>query len=1740
MRSRIYSTFTIGALLTAAVAGASSIIPPRNLGELARSSDTVVLGAALSSRVVHRGPLLFTETSFLVEQLIKEEFASSITTKGPASLAPLIVSVLAPGGDLADQGWLVGGSPRFAPGENYLLFLNRKSSQHWQPRMLSYGILRELPGRDGSVLLAPLDEVGGLEALPRPDGSAVEPLVTYRKEALLAQLEAVVHGAAWNAAGVVATPDEIPAKLSAMSPPASCRYMTAIPPYTRWRAFDTGQAGSVTIYGSAHSDPSIAGGGYSQLQSALGMWNGTTTSLNLIYGGSSSYTLSCDGNYDEVEDPVDNPATVPEYVAYGNNVVMFDDPCSDIEDLSGCTGTLGFGGPYWSGTHTHDGASWNTIVGQFVVLNDGMGCQGSTDYTLILAHELGHGLGFGHVSDANALMYPQCCHDLNSTDTTCAEYTYPPPSTDPPATPTGVSATDGTSTDYVRVTWNAASGATSYKVYRNTTNNSGGAGLIDSPSSTSYDDTSAVAGTTYWYWVVAHNSNGDSGFSTPDSGFRATCPGAPAAPAASAPALAGSAQSYNVDWSDTSPDNVYEIQEDDNAAFTSPSTFSQSGSLRSFSHTVAVATTYYYRVRARDLCSSTTYWSGWSATVSTQVVPCGTPSASAISAPAGADSGASYQVTWTSTSPDNSYDVQEATNAAFTGASTFTVASLSRSFSHAVGSATTYYYRVRARDDCGGSLYLSAWSGTDSTLVSPCTTPAAPVLSAPASSPTGQSYTVSWTATSPDPSYQLQEATNAAFTGATTFTQTGTSKLFTHSPGGNTTYYYRVRALNGCGGTTYNSAYSNTAPVQVTVCTQPAAPGLVSPAAGAKVPGPSVTLTWSAVSGATSYDVHFGQGDPPWLANVAGTSRVVAVSEGQAYAWKIVAKNACGQAASAVRSFTVCSAPAAPVANFTWSPQGAAPGFPTQQQPYVGQTVQLTDLSTNTPTVWAWYDFQEASVSYSVQNPTHSWASSGAKNVRMNSTNCQGTSGEVLKSVMVYPDARPVTADFSWAPDPATRDVAITFTAAQGYSLGDPTEFSWTFKDNNAAASGAVVTHTFACGGGVDVVLTARRGSYLGTTTKTIAVGGASCCPAPAAPVAGFSWSPQGTAPGYPQQLQPYVGQQVSLTDQSTNSPTSWAWTGLPAGSTATAQNPTAVWTTPGTYTVGLTASNCKGTSTAATHQIVVRQDIRPVDMRFDFGTSTSPIEPGYTRVVHTTAYSAAGGFGWASGTIDSRNRASGTDLSRDLNFGAEGTFLVDVPNGIYDVTVISGDQAAGHDQAGLFLEGVQLDTITTARNQWVARTYHVAVADRQLTVLLRDLGGADKFFSINALAVVTAATKRFDFGLADSPTAAGYVPVPNTLRHSAARGYGWLTGTVSGRDRGTGTDLSRDINFSTLATFAVDLPNGEFDVTVRLGDMGAGHDQMGVFLEGAYTSSLTTLVGQSEVRTYRTTVDDGQLTVLLDDLGGKDANVAITGLEVATVAPPEATVTLPGGIHLVLTRVPAGTFSMGSPSGERGRLAEEGPQHTVQLTRAYLIGKAEITQAQWQAVMGSNPASGAGVGPHLPVYEVTWNAIAGPGGFLEKLNQHLATTAQVGAGMLRLPTEAEWENAARAGTATRFAFGDAASCDDGCGSCLEAEEAMWWCGNAGSTNHVAASLEPNALGIFDTHGNVWEWVTDVWGPYSVGTQIDPTGPATGAYRVVRGGDSFGGTADCRAARREYQSPGSSAGNIGLRLARGE
>jgi len=219
-----------------------------------------------------------------------------------------------------------------------------------------------------------------------------------------------------------------------------------------------------------------------------------------------------------------------------------------------------------------------------------------------------------------------------------------------------------------------------------------------------------------------------------------------------------------------------------------------------------------------------------------------------------------------------------------------------------------------------------------------------------------------------------------------------------------------------------------------------------------------------------------------------------------------------------------------------------------------------------------------------------------------------------------------------------------------------------------------------------------------------------------------------------------------------------------------------------------------------------------------------------------------------------------------------------------------------------------------------------------------------------------------------------------------------------------------------------------------------------------------------------------------------------------------EFTVTLPGGVPLVLVRVPAGTFLMGAPETDDWANHWERPQHQVTLTSDYLMGKYLVTQGQWKALMGTNPSYHDYCGDDCPVDHVSWNDIAAGGGFLERLNAHLAATGQAGAGALRLPTEAEWERAARGGTQTRFPFGDVSGCDWGCLPCPEAEPYVWWCANSEESTRPVGSNRPNPYGLYDMHGNLWELLADWYGDFTDGAQTDPKGPPDGVFRVIKGG----------------------------------
>lgn len=273
-------------------------------------------------------------------------------------------------------------------------------------------------------------------------------------------------------------------------------------------------------------------------------------------------------------------------------------------------------------------------------------------------------------------------------------------------------------------------------------------------------------------------------------------------------------------------------------------------------------------------------------------------------------------------------------------------------------------------------------------------------------------------------------------------------------------------------------------------------------------------------------------------------------------------------------------------------------------------------------------------------------------------------------------------------------------------------------------------------------------------------------------------------------------------------------------------------------------------------------------------------------------------------------------------------------------------------------------------------------------------------------------------------------------------------------------------------------------------------------------------------------------------DILWPNARIEVTASPGGCDGDGEFTIMLPGGVPLVMVCIPAGSFVMGSPSDERSRLSREGPQTTVTLTQDFYMGKYQVTQAQWLAVMGSwpgtAPSSTYGVGPSHPAYYISWNDAQN---FITALNAHISSSGQ-GPATMRLPTEAEWEYAARAGTTTRFYFGDSLSVGDDCEDDGVRSQYMWYCGNSGSQTHPVGQKLPNAFGLYDMHGNVWEWCQD-WYTSSLpgGSVTNPTGPSTGSYRVIRGGGWYNFARLCRSADRHFTTPSNrSYGHCGFRL----
>lgn len=428
-------------------------------------------------------------------------------------------------------------------------------------------------------------------------------------------------------------------------------------------------------------------------------------------------------------------------------------------------------------------------------------------------------------------------------------------------------------------------------------------------------------------------------------------------------------------------------------------------------------------------------------------------------------------------------------------------------------------------------------------------------------------------------------------------------------------------------------------------------------------------------------------------------------------------------------------------------------------------------------------------------------------------------------------------------------------------------------------------------------------------------------------------------------------------------------------------------------------------------------------DLALDFGTATSPVASGYTRATSVTVYdSAAGGYGWTSGSVTDLDRGTADALTRDFAASPNATFVVDAPAGSYDVTIILGDASKKRDSMEVYLEGTRVETVTTQSGQFSTQTFRVTVTDGQLTIRINDAGGKDPDVALNALrvtrvlpvltvslspatvseaaganastgtvtrdgdlsqalvvtltssdtteattpatvtipagqtsanfaiaavddsiidntqtSVITASANgyrsgtatlsvtdndaptftsvSFDFGTSSSPVAAGFRQVTPSTTYSVAQGYGWLSGTITATDRGTGTDVNRDFNSTPLGTFVVNVPNGTYSVVVTMGDATTAHDKMAVSLEGSQVANLSSSAGQFLRNTYQVTVSNGQLTLALDDRGGRDPVVVINALEISRVSGgPLLATSLGGNAHPFWVAYMRGSAGPASP----------------------------------------------------------------------------------------------------------------------------------------------------------------------------------------------------------------------------------
>ena len=326
---------------------------------------------------------------------------------------------------------------------------------------------------------------------------------------------------------------------------------------------------------------------------------------------------------------------------------------------------------------------------------------------------------------------------------------------------------------------------------------------------------------------------------------------------------------------------------------------------------------------------------------------------------------------------------------------------------------------------------------------------------------------------------------------------------------------------------------------------------------------------------------------------------------------------------------------------------------------------------------------------------------------------------------------------------------------------------------------------------------------------------------------------------------------------------------------------------------------------------------------------------------------------------------------------------------------------------------------------------------------------------------------------------------------------------------------------YTDLSAMKVEITNENFSVTATTATWTADYSWPGIV---SIAMEVSEEDGFANAKSFEASVSGSSLTVTATGLKAEttyyyriitDTGYGIVESDTRTFETNNPNTFTVNGVSFEMVYVEGGTFDMGATT-EQGSDAEsdEKPVHSVTLS-GYYIGKCEVTQELWEAVMGSNPSYFKGA--QKPVESVRWNDCQE---FVAELNRLTGMT-------FRLPTEAEWEYAARGGNKSRhYKYSGSDNIDD----------VAWHKGNSGDKTHAVGTTTANELGIYDMSGNVYEWCSDWYGDYSVGAQTNPQGPSSGSCRVSRGCCCFGYARYCRVSFRNGSVPDYSSSSNGLRL----